>query len=377
VSGGIVSGAVCISAPRSGVRVMPLSGSTILYIDDDEVLCRLIKRHLERLGCTVTCVFSGADGLHHARQQPFDLVVLDHVMPGMGGMETLEELMGLPSPPAVIYVTASDDSGIAVAALKAGVVDYVVKSASGDFFELLTNTLHQALDAARLRKQKERAEHELRETNRQLAALLQEVNHRVANSLQMVSTLVNLQGRRAQGAEAKTMLQDVQSRIQAIARIHQQLYAGASIHDVNIADYIEGIARDLSRTYSTPTVRRDITVEAEPARITAATAVTLGILINELVTNACKYAYAREEPGEVRIVFNDEGEGGYRLRVEDDGVGLGKSVSPSGTGLGSQIIRSMVLFLGAQLRQFSPGRGHCVEVHWPAGSPPHPRAAVR
>jgi two-component sensor histidine kinase len=109
----------------------------------------------------------------------------------------------------------------------------------------------------------------------------------------------------------------------------------------------------------------------------AATAVTLGILINELVSNACKYAYAKDEPGGVRIMFHTEGEDGYRLRVEDDGVGLGKSTTPSGTGLGSQIIRSMVLFLGAQFRQFSPRRGLCIEVHRPAGSLPFPRATRR
>lgn len=356
---------------------MPLSESTVLYIDDDEGLCRLTKRHLERMGCKLTYVLSGTEGIELAREQMFDLVALDHVMPGMGGMETLAALMSLPSPPAIIYVTGSDDSSIAVAALKAGAVDYVVKSAPGDFFELLTNTLHQALDTARLRKQKELVEQELRETNRQLAALLHEVNHRVANSLQMVSTLVNLQGRRAHGVEAKAMLQDVQSRIQAIARIHHQLYSGASIHEVNIADYIVGMARDLSRTYSTPTVRREISVEAEPIRLPAATAVTLGILINELVSNACKYAYAKDEPGAVRITFRGEGDGGYRLRVEDDGVGLGKSTTPSGTGLGSQIIRSMVLFLGAQLRQFSPGQGLCIEVHRPGGSGPFPRVNPR
>lgn len=354
---------------------MPLSESSILYIDDDDGLCRLTKRHLESLGCTMTCVLSGHEGLHLARQQHFDLVVLDHVMPGMGGMETLEQLMALPSPPAIIYVTGSDDSSIAVAALKAGAVDYVVKSTPEDYFELLTSTLHQALDTLRLRKQKDLAEQELRETNKQLASLLHEVNHRVANSLQMVATLVHLQGRRALGAEAKAMLQDVQSRIQAIARIHQQLYSGASIHEVNMADYIEGMARDLSRTYSTHSVRRDILVEAESATLPAATAVTLGVLINELVSNACKYAYERDEPGQVRITFHTEGTDGYRLRVEDDGVGMGKSMTPSGTGLGSQIIRSMVLFLGARLEQSSPGLGLCIDIHRPASEPAGPGSA--
>lgn len=346
---------------------MPLSESSILYIDDDEGLCRLAKRHLERMGCRLTYALSGAEGIRLAHAQPFDLVALDHVMPGMGGLETLTQLVALPAPPAVIYVTGSDDSGVAVAALKAGAVDYVVKSAPGDFFDLLTSTLHQALATRRLRQEKERFERQLRETNNQLQALLHEMNHRVANSLQMVSALVNLQSRRAQGDEARAMLQDVQHRIQAIARIHHQLYSGASIQEVNMRDYIEGMARDLSRTFSTPSVRREIRVDAQSARLPAAKAVTLGVLINELVSNACKYAYRKDEPGEVRILFAAEGGDGYRLRVEDDGVGLGNSVTPSGTGLGSQIIRSMVKFLGASYRQNSSGRGFAVEIY----RPPH------
>jgi CheY-like chemotaxis protein len=142
---------------------------------------------------------SGCAGIELARAQPFDLVALDHIMPGMGGLEALGHLMALPSPPAVIYVTGSDETGVAVAALKAGAVDYVVKTGSGDFFELLTSTLHQALGTLRLRKQKEQVEMQLRETNAQLEALLHEMNHRVANSLQMVSSLVSLQTRRATG----------------------------------------------------------------------------------------------------------------------------------------------------------------------------------
>lgn len=342
---------------------MPLSESRILYIDDDEGLCRLAKRHLERMGCDLTYVQSGAEGIALAQAEPFDLVALDHVMPGCDGLETLKQLMELPSPPAVIYVTGSDDSGVAVAALKAGAVDYVVKSAPGDFFDLLTSTLHQALASRRLRQQKEQVEDALRETNRQLEALLHEMNHRVANSLQMVSALVNLQSRRAHGREAKAMLQDVQHRIQAIARIHHQLYTGQSIQNVNMRDYIEGLARNLSSTFSTETVRRDVKVQAQSAELPASTAVTLGVLINELVSNACKYAYGKDEPGEVRILFAMEGEDGYRLSVEDDGVGVAANDAPAGTGLGSQIIRSMARFLGATRRQYCTDKGLRVEIH--------------
>lgn len=342
---------------------MPLSESRILYIDDDEGLCRLAKRHLERLGCELTYALSGAQGLELARAAPFDLVALDHFMPGMGGLETLEGLMALPSPPGVIYVTGSDETGVAVAALKAGAVDYVVKTGSGDFFELLTSTLHQALATLRLRQQKEQVDQQLRESNAQLEALLHEMNHRVANSLQMVSSLVSLQSRRATGQEARAMLQDVRHRIQAIGRIHRQLYTGESFHAVNMRDYLEGMARDLTGTFSSENIRRSIKVMAQDASLPAATAVTLGVLVNELVSNACKYAYGREESGEVRIRFDLEGADGYHLRVEDDGVGLDENHGPQGTGLGSQIVTAMARSLGARHDFSSDGKGLQVDIY--------------
>lgn len=342
---------------------MPLSGSRILYVDDDEGLCHLAKRHLERLGCTLTFAHSGCAGIELARAQPFDLVALDHIMPGMGGLEALGHLMALPSPPAVIYVTGSDETGVAVAALKAGAVDYVVKTGSGDFFELLTSTLHQALGTLRLRKQKEQFEMQLRETNAQLEALLHEMNHRVANSLQMVSSLVSLQTRRATGQEARAMLQDVRHRIQAISRIHRQLYTGESFQAVNMREYLEGMARDLTGTFSSENVARSIKVVAQDATLPAATAVTLGVLVNELVSNACKYAYGKEESGEVRIRFELEGTDGYHLRVEDDGVGMQDDAKPQGTGLGSQIITAMTRSLGAKHSFSTTGKGLQVNIY--------------
>jgi len=327
---------------------MPLSESRILYIDDDEGLCRLARRHLERQGAHLTYALTGAAGIDLARAQHFDLVALDHFMPGQDGLETLQHIMALPSPPAVIYVTGSDESGIAVAALKAGAVDYVVKSVGEDFYDLLISTMQQALEALRLRREKEAVERALRETNAQLETLLDEMNHRIANSLQMVSALVSLQARRAQGEEAKLILQDVRHRIHAVSRVHRQLYTGHSVTQINMADYIHGLAKDLARTYATDTVLRGVVAEADAVDMPASTAVTLGVLINELVSNACKYAYPEGHSGEVRIRFTAWGEGCFRLEVEDDGVGVVHDAPPLGTGLGSQIVQAMATALGAQ-----------------------------
>jgi two-component sensor histidine kinase len=344
---------------------MQNAGSRILYIDDEIGLCRLAQRQLERLGFIVTLAHSGPDGLALAREQAFDLVALDHYMPGQDGIETLGELMQLPHVPAVVYVTGSDETHIAVSALKAGAADYVVKSANDDFFDLLGRTINQALDARRILAEKERAEQRLRESNAQLQTMLREMNHRVANSLQMVSSLVKLQARRATTAESQAIMRDIRHRIDAVYRVHRQLYVSGDGTTVGMVDYITGLVEDMTLTFSNITAARPIRVMAGAVDLPASDAISLGICISELVSNACKYAYAEDQNGEVRVIFTPLGGNGFRLVVEDDGRGLAKNSAPTGTGLGTQIIHAMTHSLGATLNQTNTGNGFRITLERP------------
>jgi PAS domain S-box-containing protein len=132
----------------------------ILYIDDDPGLCRLVQKDLERRGHAVEIVLDGASGLARIAQGGIDVVALDHYMPNQDGLETLARIRQLAEPPPVIYVTALREGRVAVAALKAGAVDYVPKDAQGEFLLLLQRAVDAALDAGRLRRAKEAAETE-------------------------------------------------------------------------------------------------------------------------------------------------------------------------------------------------------------------------
>ncbi|RZM35592.1 MAG: response regulator, partial [Sphingomonas sp.] len=101
-----------------------MTGKRVLYIDDDAGIRRLVGRAMERRGYHMTLAESGADGIAMARAEPYDLIAVDHYMPGMDGLETLNVLRALPDAPPVVYVTGSDEGRIAVAALKAGAADY-------------------------------------------------------------------------------------------------------------------------------------------------------------------------------------------------------------------------------------------------------------
>jgi two-component sensor histidine kinase/CheY-like chemotaxis protein len=335
--------------------------ASILYIDDDEGLRRLTKRALERKGYAVTLAAGGQEGVALAGSQTFDLVAVDHYMPGQDGQVTLEQLLALRTPPPVIYVTGSEESRVAVAALKAGAIDYVVKTANEDYFDLLARAIEQALARVALHAEGERTKAELEASNARLQALLHEVNHRVANSLQLVTAFVQLQARNIADEGAKAALADTQRRISAIGQVHKRLYTSDDVQTVAMDEYLHTLLSELQETWSTPTSRRILTLAAEPIRFATDRAVAVGVIVNELVSNACKYAYGADSDGEVRVALV-RSENGFQLAVEDDGVGLPADGSIKGTGLGSKLVKAMATTLGSTLEYAEAPRGTRVVV---------------
>jgi two-component sensor histidine kinase len=321
----------------------------LLYIDDDAGLRRLAMRALARRGFEVTPAEAGAAGVALASERTFDVIAVDHYMPGMDGLETLERLRELPGAPPVVYVTGSEEGRIAIAALKAGAADYVVKTVGEDFFDLLGSALESVLDRAALEQGKARAEEELRASNARLEALLHEVNHRVANSLQLVSALVQLQAAALDDSVARAALEDTQNRIAAIAQVHRRLYTSSDVESVDMRDYLGALVDELSQTFSSSAAPRHLRLVAEPIRLATDRAVSLGVIVNELVSNACKYAYSPTAAGEIRIVLEREGDEFFVLVVEDDGCGMAPAETPKGTGLGTRVIRAMAQSLQSRV----------------------------
>jgi two-component sensor histidine kinase len=316
-------------------------GPRVLYIDDDDGLRRLVQRALTRRGYRVELAGGGLEGVERAAAEAFDLIAVDHYMPGHDGLATLAMLRAQPAPPPVVYVTGSEESRVAVAALKAGAADYVVKTVGEDFFDLLDSTFQQALAAVTLRREKENAEARLRASNDRLQAMLREVNHRVANSLHLVSAFVHMQAGALGDAAAKAALEDTQKRIVAIAQVHQRLYTSDDVDTVDMKAYLATLVHELELAWSTPASPRRISLHAEPVRLNTDRAVSVGIIVTELVSNACKYAYPADQAGEVRVLLGRDGADRFRLTVQDDGGGMVEGARPKGTGLGSRLIAAM------------------------------------
>ncbi len=326
---------------------MPNRIIRVLYIEDDPGLARLAQKSLERRGYEVELAADATAGLVRIREGGIDVVGLDHYLPTGTGLDVLASMKDIPAAPPVVYVTGSAETSVAVAALKAGAFDYVPKSIADDFLELLGNAIGQAVDRARLMRAKERAEAELREAKDRAELLLSEVNHRVANSLAMVAALVRMQANAVEEPAAKAALAETQARITAIAGVHRKLYTSDDVRFVDMGEYLTSLVNELDTSIGTGGGAARLSLDVEPVRVPTDKAVSIGVITAELVTNAIKYAYSEDRPGEVRIRLHREDADAAMLAVEDDGVGWTGSGPAKGTGLGTRLIKAMAGALGS------------------------------
>lgn len=187
--------------------------------------------------------------------------------------------------------------------------------------------------------------------------LLAEVNHRVANSLQLVAALVRMQTNSVTDAVAKDALRETQSRIKAISQIHKSLYTSGDVTSVALNDYLGAMLSNLETVMKKDGHTAILKCYLEPISLTTDASVSLGVAVQELVTNAFKYAYRDDEPGEVRVRLKRAGDGTAELTVEDDGAGIAPAATRAGTGLGTKIIQTMAASLQTRVEYIdrSPG----------------------
>lgn len=342
--------------------VASLRGTRILYVDDDAILVRLVQKSLGREGFVVSHAASGPAAIAAVVASGADAIVLDHYLPSGTGLEVLKQLSFLDRVPPVIYVTGSSETAVAVEALKAGAADFVPKAVGEDFLALLTSALKQALAKHRLEEEKRAAERQIRIERDRAEALLQEVNHRVANSLALVASLIGLQLRASKVPAIRDALIEAQARISAVGFVHKRLYSSGDVGVVELREYLSGLLEQLASAMNVQGLGGDLVHSLTPAFLRTDASINLGVIVTEWITNACKYAYPAGG-GQVRVSLERLNERRLRLIVADDGVGLGDGDLPKGTGLGSRIVASMARAMNAEVNQRgrNPGTEFCIE----------------
>ena len=188
--------------------------------------------------------------------------------------------------------------------------------------------------------------------------LLAEVNHRVANSLSLVASLVHLQANALGDKFAKEALQETEARILAIASVHKSLYTSGDSRFVDLEEYLSSLLSNVETAMRNEGHGASVRYDLDPVRLKTDTSVNLGVIVTEWVTNAFKYAYP-QQPGEVRVRLKRLPDGRAELTVEDDGVGRNNEAPAKGTGLGTRIVNAMARTIGAEVEYYSrsPGTG--------------------
>lgn len=352
---------------------MPDANLHLLYIDDDPGLGRLVQKEFERHGFTVETVTSGEDGFARLNgPKPIDVVALDHHMPGQSGLDILAKIATLPDPPPVVYVTGESEGRIAVAALKAGAADYVIKDAGPEFLVLLRAAIASAIETRQQRQLREKAEAELRQSRdrfealaNERAMLIHEVNHRVSNSLQLIASLLQVQSAAQTDRRSAQILLDAYKRVVAVARVHKRLYSTVTVRYVDLADYLCSLVDDLRQ--SSNRAGAVLQFLASQTRIGTDFAIPIGLIVTELVTNALKYAYPGSD-GPIKVKAERNGDL-ITVQVQDDGVGVSEADWRKGHGIGNKIVLAMVEKIGGALTIETRPIGTCVTVSFTAADP--------
>lgn len=187
----------------------------------------------------------------------------------------------------------------------------------------------------------------LAQKNHQIETLIHEIHHRVKNNFQLITNLLETHGRTLQDDQSLKVLEDSRSRIQSMALLHQRLYEMQDHEGIKFADYAKHLVEEIASIF-----KRDqpvqLEVNAPPLRLKLDMAVTLGILMNELITNAFKYGFTDDSP-RLRIDLIPLETDRYELVVWDNGNGFEPAPKPSETGFGLKLVRRLTRQLRGQL----------------------------
>ena len=302
-----------------------------------------------------------------ARQ--WDIILSDYSLPRFSGTKALEvlKLSGLDLPFIIVSGTIGEE--VAVGAMRAGANDYVLK---GNLKRLIPAIKRELIDAADRRTRREaeaekarledelrashKAEAELKALNEAKTMMLKEVHHRVKNNLMVIQSLLAFQMRNIEDEKYRTSFMDAIDRVKSMTLIHERLQSSEDLRNIAAGEYIRNLCNKLIRNYCTTGIVR-LTYDLDDSSIDVDTMIPLGPILNELVSNASKYAFTQEREGELAISLKKLGEREYELAVRDNGIGLPEGFDITRpVSLGLTIVTTLVKQLGGELN-VSGGEG--------------------
>ncbi|WP_187262523.1 two-component regulator propeller domain-containing protein [Pontibacter beigongshangensis] len=190
----------------------------------------------------------------------------------------------------------------------------------------------------------------LEEKNREKETLLKEIHHRVKNNLQIVISLLNLQTRHLHDPESIQVMRALRNRVQSMAILHERLYQHEDLAQIDLANYFTGICESLYSSFGTRPEQVALHLNIPHLKVDIDSAITLGLIVNELVSNTLKYAFPNGQKGWLHISLEHHTYQTFKLTIADSGVGMPADFDPkSATSFGLRLVNSLVKKLNGRL----------------------------
>jgi len=187
--------------------------------------------------------------------------------------------------------------------------------------------------------------------NKQNELLLKEIHHRVKNNLEMVKSLIALQSAQLEDSETKDAMIASQNRVQSMGIIHQKLYQGEDLGSIEMKDYFINLSEGILDTFNADD---QVKIECimDDLNLDIDTAVPIGLIVNELLTNALKYAFPEDQKGQIKISLEKSLDNHQlKLKIADNGIGKTLGAAPKGTGFGTQLVDLLTKQLNGKMTE--------------------------
>ena len=309
----------------------------ILLFEDNPGDASLIEEMLEEFSdfpYELKNVETLNEGLSLLNELPFDLILTDLGLPDSDGIDTFLDIHARSSRIPIIIFTASNDEKIGLDAVKKGAQDYLVKGQVNG--RLLKRSIQYSIERKKIEEVLANIE----------IARKKEIHHRIKNNLQVISSLLALQADKfkskmeVMSSEVLDAFRESQDRVISIGFIHEELYKGEKIEDLDFSLYLEKLTQNLFNTYRFVNTSISLSMDIENNLFfDMNTAIPLGMVVNELISNSLKHAFPDRDKGKIQIKFCREkkvkcincieesknencNSTSFTLTVSDDGVGV-------------------------------------------------------
>ncbi|MGY2735991.1 sensor histidine kinase [Sphingomonas sp. UYP23] len=195
---------------------------------------------------------------------------------------------------------------------------------------------------------------------RDKAVLLKELQHRIANSLQIIASVLLQSAKRVGSDESRTHLHDAHNRVMSIAKLQRQL-AISGDEEVGLRVYLGDLCRSIGASMIRDHAEISISVQVDDSKTAAEVSVSLGLIVTELVINALKHAFPEPRGGTITVAYAADG-ADWTLSVRDDGIGMPGVTDPTNSGLGTTIVDALAKKLGARVATTDAGPGTIVSI---------------